>query len=325
MENILILGADGYIASHFLHIMHNKYPTYNFIGIDINSFYMNHSNFFQYYKFDIALMENFYELYKIIENHNITLVINFAAYSSVDGSYRIYSTKKSYLVNNVNITTNILNQIKQFERNNNTKKIKYIHISTDEVYGPSKDINDIKKEDAILNPTNPYSISKTTCEYYCNFFKNAHNLNITIIRPNNIYGYIKTLHARHNTVIQIFKNDITINKCKLYEKDNTHIDIHGTGNQTRNFLHVCDFIDAIDIIIHRGSSYIYNVGSDNNISILDLALKMKQLLNSDINIVYTIDRPYQDMNYFIDSSEIKALGWCEKMNFDEELNNICNK
>ena len=249
----------------------------------------------------------------ILETHSINYVINFAAQSHVCNSF---SNPIQYTQDNIFGTHILLDCCYNYHIKNNRIK-KFIHISTDEVYGEScitDDFNQKKTESSILCPTNPYSATKAGAELIVQSYYHSFNFPIIITRSNNIYGK----NQYHEKLIPKF--------IKLL-KENKLLTIHGQGNTIRSFLHVDDLCSAFKLILENGViGEIYNIGSEDEYSVLDVAkILIKKIKNSDTidnHIEFVKDRPFNDTRYWISDHKLKNLGWKIEKNFSEELDKI---
>ena len=300
--NILVLGGCGFIGSNFCV---NNYNLFNKIIIldnlnyagnikNINKIIDKEKVFF----IEVDIINA--DFIKIFKDYNINLVLNFAAQTHVDNSY--------YYINNF-IKDNILTIIELLEFIKNYKKeLKIIHFSTDEIYGESKN-NLLFNENSPFNPTNPYSSTKASCEMIINSYKKSFNMNILIVRCNNVFG----IKQNKEKVIPLF-----ISKSL----NDDVLTIHGNGNKIRDFIHTDDVNNAIITLIEKGNfKEIYNIGLNNPINILDLA---KYIINKigKGRINFIKDRPFNDFRYNIDNNKIMKLGWTPKNNFYEKLDKI---
>ena len=182
---------------------------------------------------------------------------------------------------------------------------KFIHVSTDEVYGESMlDVQENKKtEQSILCPTNPYAASKAAAESIVQSYIQSFKMPIIITRGNNVYG----LNQYPEKVIPKF-----IQQLNSGEK----ITIQGDGSCVRGFLHVNDTVEAFIKILEKGKiGEIYNIGCNENmeINILNLAKKIHELMGIKTevmdSIIYIKDRPFNDKRYYISNKKLKNLGW----------------
>lgn len=187
---------------------------------------------------------------------------------------------------------------------------RFIHVSTDEVYGEGRTASKPMTEDHVLGPTNPYAASKAGAEFLVKSFYRSFGLPIIITRSNNVYGP----HQYPEKVIPKFINQI------LRDRPMT---IHGDGKHTRNYLYISDVVDAFDLILHEGKvGEVYNIGGKNEISNKNLAMNLlavikPQLLDKEKveMITHVPDRPFNDQRYVIDATKIRSLGWKEKVSW----------
>ena len=305
-HNILITGIGGFIGSNFLLEMVKKYKSYNFIGIDIMSYCSSMKNFEEIMNYDNFIfiktnINNLNFLNYIFKKYNIDTVIHFAAYTHVDDSF---GNSINFTKNNV-LGTHILLEV---SNKNNIKR--FIHVSTDEVYGNNN--NNISNENTLLEPTNPYAASKASAEHIVKSYYKSFNLPIIITRSNNIYG------PKQYPEKVIPKFILRLNK-------NLKCNIHGYGNQFRSFLFIDDLIKAFDIILHCGLiGETYNIGCENEYSIIDVSKKLIKKIKNTENyeewINYVEDRCFNDQRYKISNKKIKKLGWKQEINFNQGLN-----
>jgi len=302
-KNILLCGGAGFIGSHVLNILVKKYPSYRFYNLDKLDYCaslkrlepIKECSNYNFIHGDICSTDL---VNHIIREHEIDTIINYAAQTHVDNSF---GNSLTFTQNNIVGTHNLLECAKK----NHIKR--FIHISTDEVYGSIGDI--AAHEGTILDPTNPYSASKAAAEMLVRSYAHSFNLPIIITRSNNIYGP----NQFPEKIIPKFVDQLL---------DGRKITIHGNGQNQRSFLHVEDVVRAFDIILHKGSlSTVYNIGSNNEIKNIDLARKIAKHLNMEPseNIEYVEDRCFNDHRYFISSEAVKNLGWKEEIAFEDGL------
>merc|ERR1711865_1112180 len=189
---------------------------------------------------------------------------------------------------------------------------RFIHVSTDEVYGEGKCFDAMPMcEEHILEPTNPYAATKAGAEFLVKSYHRSFKLPIIITRGNNVYGP----HQYPEKLIPKFTNQLLRGRA---------VTLHGDGSNTRNFLHVEDVAAAFDSILHKGQvGEIYNVGGCNELSNLAVAkdiIKNLGLVDKEnVLISFVEDRHFNDLRYTIDCSKLKALGWVEEKGWDEGL------
>jgi dTDP-glucose 4,6-dehydratase len=326
---LLITGGCGFIGSNFINLIMDKYDKIKLINLDALYYCANHNNIkkkhrnasrYLFIKCNITDMD--FLKYIIYENAP-THIIHFAAQSHVDNSF----TKSiQYTKDNILGTHILLEICRQFIDDNPNILKKIIHVSTDEVYGDSmiKKNEQKKTEHSILCPTNPYAATKAGAELIAQSYFHSFKMPIIITRGNNVYGPNQYKEKLIPKWIDILKH-------------NQKLTIAGNGNQMRSFLHSYDTSTAFETLLLRGKiGEIYNIGADDNdeYSINDVALIMLKLwynltdeeLKSRFKnyIKYILDRPYNDVRYFISNKKIKDLGWNIKYNFIDGLTELIN-
>jgi len=229
---------------------------------------------------------------------NADWVVHLAAESHVDNSFESsleFTRSNAY-------GTHVL-----LEAARKNKVQKFIHVSTDEVYGDI--LEGSFKEDDKLNPTNPYSASKAAAEMIVNGYYRAYKMPIVMVRGNNNYGS----HQFPEKIIPRFVTNLIQGK---------KVPLHGTGDNIRTFIHVTDFCEALDLVLHQGEiGEIYNIGTDEEITNLELTRKILQKMGKDDSYIeFVKDRPFNDKRYSVSIDKLKALGWEAKVDFEEGLN-----
>lgn len=232
--------------------------------------------------------------------------MHFAAQSHVDLSF---GNSYDFTTTNVFGTHVLLECVKTYRIH------KFIHVSTDEVYGEVKDSDEDLMEDAILAPTNPYAASKAAAEMLVQAYRKSFKLPVIIVRSNNVYGP----HQFPEKVIP---------KFSMLLQRGQKLSLHGNGKHTRRYLYAGDAADAFDTILHKGSvGQVYNVGSSDEISNFTLcSMLLGQFgfaneTNEDIyeHVVHCEDRPFNDHRYAVDGSKLKQLGWKQNTSFNKGL------
>jgi dTDP-glucose 4,6-dehydratase len=250
----------------------------------------------------IDLLNHIFNVYKI------DTVIIFAAQSNVQNSF---DDALKYTYDNIVGTHTLLESARKYGQLN-----KFIHISTDEVYGESLLNEDEEKKDeqSILCPTNPYAATKAGAELIANSYRYSFKMPIIITRGNNVYGPNQYPEKLIPKFIQLLK-------------ENKKVTIQGDGTSVRGFLHVKDTVKAFESILENGKiGEIYNIGCDENMeySVMDIAkILIKMIKNTDNYhewIEYIEDRPFNDKRYYISNEKIKKLGWL--IEYDNLLNGL---
>jgi dTDP-glucose 4,6-dehydratase len=323
IQNVLVTGGCGFIGSSFLNYMVHRYPNINFYNFDALNYCANLHNITVQnnpnYKFIYGKLQNKIFLIETIRNHKIDCVVHFAAQSHVDTSF---SDSFAFTDDNIIATHILLECCRLCQQQGNNQIKRFIHISTDEVYGDStidKDVctnNEIarkfdtcKNEHSHLNPTNPYAATKAAAEMLCTSYYYSFNLPIIITRSNNVYGPGQYKEKLIPKFINFLLND---QKCT----------IHGNGNFLRSFIHVHDVCKALELIMSSGNiGETYNIGSDDEYSV-------NQIADTLINIIkpsstgalhnwkqFIENRVFNDTRYLISSAKLRALGWSPTIPF----------
>ena len=284
----------------------NKYPEYNIIVLDKLTYAGNMNNLknvidkITFVKGDICDYSLVKELF---EKYNINGVIHFAAESHVDNSIK---TPFIFTQTNVMGTHSLLEVAKQVWGEGSLNK--FVHISTDEVYGTLGEKGYFTEESPI-RPNSPYSASKASSDLIARAYFETYNMNVSITNCSNNYG-----PYQHN-------EKLIPHMIKL-ALENKKLPVYGDGKNIRDWLYVEDHCEAIDLVFHNGrAGERYNVGGHNekrNIEIIKLILK--HLNESEDLIEFVEDRKGHDYRYAIDPTKIKKeLGWYPKTKFEDGI------
>lgn len=317
MKNFLITGALGFIGSNVVNYLSLKYPHIKIIILDKLSSCSSRKNInklsLHNTKIVIGDISNKELVTYILNEYKIDHIIHFAASSHVANSF--YNSI-DFSINNILGTHYLLEATKIYhEETQNIEK--FIHISTDEVYGEV--IDDVmRKETSILDPTNPYAATKAAAEFMVKSYYYSYKLPIIITRSNNVYGpnqYPEKIVPRF--ICQLLNNE--------------KITIEGNGSNKRNFIHVDDISSAIETIILKGLiGEIYNICAPDHceydvMTIAKTIIKLFDIDDSDAEnyIKYVEDRKFNDKRYYIDSTKLKELGWtATKINFIDNIKEL---
>ncbi|CAH6721741.1 sterol-4-alpha-carboxylate 3-dehydrogenase, decarboxylating [[Candida] jaroonii] len=304
-ESIIITGGAGFIGSNFINYLVNN-TIYHIICVDMLNYASDTNRLpmdrITFVKMDLS--KNYKGLTELFEENKINTVINFAAESCVD---RSFEDPLHFTANNILGTQNLLEVIRKL-----SYSVKFIHISTDEVYGEQDD-NDVNENDN-LNPSNPYAATKASIDLIIKSYQYSYNLPIIIVRANNIYGPNQYPEKIIPVTIQRLKNDESI-------------PIHGNGSNKRKYLYIKDFIDALMIIwdnFGQNVGEIFNIGCDFEIDNLSLVNLIGSIMGKTPNIEFIKDRNYNDSRYSINYDKLKQLGWKPQINLEQGLNMLIN-
>ena len=307
MKTVVVTGGLGFIGSNLINILNKK--KYFIINIDKVTYASNFKNIsnninnYKFYQRDIN-DQNFIRI--ILKKYNPSLIFNVAAETHVD---RSIDGPKQFIDSNIYGVFNLLEAVRKFK-----KKIKLIHVSTDEVYG---DIikNRSSKESDPYNPSSPYSASKASSDLLIKSYVRTYKIPAIITNCCNNYGPNQYPEKLIPTIIY-----------KIINKK--PVPIYGNGKNIREWIHVEDHCNALIKISEKGLlGENYNIGSGVELNNIDIVKKIiSSFKKIDINLankakfVFVKDRPGHDLRYSLNSSKIKKhLKWKCKYNFDEGI------
>tara|TARA_B110000503_G_scaffold143353_1_gene244269 strand:+ start:476 stop:1501 length:1026 start_codon:yes stop_codon:yes gene_type:complete len=305
-KKIVVTGGLGFIGSNLVRFLIAK--GFFVINIDKVSYSSNFYNLLSVnkkkYKFYKSNIGNQNLIKKILLRHRPIGIFNLAAETHVD---RSIDSPKKFIENNICDVFNLLESVKIYLKKIKNKKFRFIHISTDEVYGDIKKKAKSKESDPYL-PSSPYAASKAASDLLIKSYIRTYGFPAIITNSCNNYGprqYPEKLIPR-----------IIINYI-----NNINLPVYGNGQNEREWIHVNDHCSALLKIFEKGKlGENYNIGSGNIVKNINLIKKIifyiKKLLQSDSQIEFVQDRPGHDKRYALDSKKIKTkLGWRKKYNF----------
>ena len=307
--NILVTGGCGFIGSNFINYILKKDPTVKIFNIDCLNYCADVSNVISHpnYKFIKGNITSKDLILHILNEYAIDAIIHFAAQSHVDNSF---DNSLQYTTDNVMGTHVLLQASKEYG-----KIKKFLHFSTDEVYGEVDLEHPGCHEKSLLNPTNPYAATKAAAEFLVRSYYHSFNLPVVIVRCNNVYGPNQYPEKLIPKFIKLLREG------KL-------LTIHGNGSTRRNFIWAEDVAIATELIFHNGVlNEVYNIGTKQEYSVMDVATLLIERMTEDraINnhVIFVEDRPFNDFRYSVDTTLLKSLGWEEKYtNFIENIENL---
>lgn len=312
MKKILVTGGAGFIGGNFIHYMLKKYNDYKIICVDALTYAGNMETLepimanpnFKFIKADISDRD---VIFKIFNDEQPTIVINFAAESHVD---RSIDNPGLFLQTNIIGTGVLLDASRKYgvER--------YHQVSTDEVYGdlPLDRTDLFFTEETPIHTSSPYSASKASADLLVQSYYRTFKLPVTISRCSNNYG---PYHFPEKLIPLMIANALNDKPLPVY----------GKGENVRDWLYVEDHCTAIDIIIHDDKvGEVYNIGGHNERTNLEVVKTILRELNKPENLIqFVTDRPGHDMRYAIDPTKIKnELGWEPTTSFDEGIKKTIN-
>lgn len=301
-KKVLVTGGAGFIGGNFVQYMVNKYPQYDIYNLDLLTYAgdltkhkdIQEKDNYNFVKADIADRKTILDLF---EQEKFDYVVHFAAESHVD---RSITDPEVFVRTNVLGTQVLLDAAKL---NNITK---FVHVSTDEVYGELDfDPTTFFTEETPLEPNSPYSASKASSDLLVRAYHETFGLPVNITRCSNNYG---PYHFPEKLI------PLTISRVL----NNQKVPVYGDGKNIRDWLHVLDHCSAIDLVLHEGANgEVYNVGGHNERTNLEVVKTIINTLNKSEDLIeFVTDRLGHDKRYAIDPSKLEKLGWKPKYNFE---------
>ena len=298
---LLVTGGAGFIGSNFVHYILEKYPEDQVINLDLLTYAGNIHNLDDVkdnpnHIFVQGNINNRELVRHLVKTYGITHFVNFAAESHVD---RSILNPEIFVETNIQGTLALLNVAKEMGIE------KYLQVSTDEVYG-SLGAEGYFTEKTPLAPNSPYSASKTGADLLVRSYYETYGMNVNITRCSNNYG---PYHFPEKLIPLMITNAM----------DKKQLPIYGDGENIRDWLHVKDHCQAIDLVLRKGrKGEVYNIGGHNertNNQIVDIIIE--QLGVSRDLITYVDDRLGHDKRYAIDPTKLETeLGWKPLYTFD---------
>ncbi|MEM6966112.1 MAG: dTDP-glucose 4,6-dehydratase [Bacteroidota bacterium] len=315
-KTILVTGGAGFIGSHLIRLLVNKYSNYHIVNLDALTYAGNLENLndvegTENYTFEKGDILDTSFLDRIFGQYSFDGVIHLAAESHVD---RSIEDPMAFIKTNVIGTVNLLNAARTYWGDFEGKR--FYHVSTDEVYG-SLGATGFFTEQTPYDPRSPYSSSKASSDHFVRAYYHTYGMPIVISNCSNNYGP----NQFPEKLLPLFINNI---------KHNKPLPVYGDGKYTRDWLWVKDHATAIDVIFHDGKNgETYNIGGNNEwqnidlihvlIDIVDEALGRPKGTSKEL-IHFVKDRPGHDKRYAIDATKIKdELGWEPSIQSEEGL------
>ncbi|MBN1409175.1 MAG: dTDP-glucose 4,6-dehydratase, partial [Calditrichaceae bacterium] len=301
----LVTGGAGFIGSNFVRYMFNKYKDYKLMVLDALTYAGNRENLadlegnsrYEFYHGDIQDKEIVDKLMSRVD-----YVVNFAAETHVDRS--ILEAGK-FIDTDVRGTFVLLEAAKKYQIE------KFLHISTDEVYGSIE--NGSFKEGDPLEPNSPYSASKGGGDLLVRSYHKTYDVPVIITRSSNNYGP----YQYPEKLIPLFITNAI---------DDMPLPLYGDGKNVRDWIHVEDNCSGLDAVLHNGKiGQIYNIGGGNERENIFITTTILKLLNKQESLIkYVKDRPGHDRRYSITTDKVQALGWEPKFDLTAGLEDTVN-
>ena len=290
---LIVTGGAGFIGSNFIRYILEDRPDYSVINFDALTYAGNLENLsrldenprYQFVRGDVAAVDQV----KILLQGGVDAIINFAAESHVD---------RSIMDANSFVKTNIIGTQVLLEAARKIPGLRFIQISTDEVYG-SLGVQGKFRENSPLAPNSPYAASKASADLLARAYHMTYGVDVIITRCCNNYGP----HQFPEKLIPL----MTLNAI-----NNHKLPVYGDGLYSRDWVHVLDHSRAIVLILEKGQGgEIYNIGANHEETNLDLVHRILRILNKPKSLIdFVRDRPAHDRRYAVDASRLRdELGW----------------
>jgi len=297
----LVTGGMGFIGSNFIRHMLKGHSDLSMINLDRLSYGSNPANLRDIpegsaYRFVKGDINDFDAVLKL--TRDTAAVVNIAAETHVD---RSISNPRTFFEANTEGVLNLLEACR-------THDVTFLQVSTDEVYGSAGDLQAFKEVDR-LNPSSPYAASKAAADLLVNAYHKTYGLRAFVTRCTNNFGPYQ------------FPEKL-IPKTVIRAHLGLKVPVYGSGRQVRDWIHVRDHCEALDLVLKKGRpGEIYNIAGGNQVTNVQLVEKILHIMGKPISLIEHVeDRPGHDFRYSLDASRItKNVGWKPKRSFDEAL------
>ena len=297
---LVVTGGAGFIGSNFVHYMLKAHPDYEIIVLDKLTYAGRMENIqdildkIEFIKGDIcdkAIVE------KIAEEKDVDGIINFAAESHVD---RSIEGPELFIKTDIFGSFTLLEAIRKYDIK------RYLQVSTDEVYGST--VEGSFSEADNLDPSSPYSASKAGADLITLAYHKTYGIPVVISRSSNNYG-----------PYQFPEKLIPVMIIKALKDEK--LPVYGTGENVRDWLHVMDNFNGIDLIFHKGKiGETYNIGAGDECSNLDVVKNILKALDKPESLIeFVTDRLGHDFRYSLTTDKLRALGWKPEISFEDGL------
>lgn len=324
LQNFLVTGGAGFIGSNFIRLLQNHHPASSIVNLDLLTYagslenlknlpHPENHHFIHGDIGDTSLME------KTLRDFNIDTIVHFAAESHVDRSLKGPS---AFIQTNIVGTFSLLESARKVWQENlilDPAKVRFHHISTDEVFGSLSPGEPAFTETTPYDPNSPYAASKASSDHLVRSYNRSFGLPVTISNCSNNYG---PYQFPEKLIPLMILNALTGKPLPVY----------GDGMQIRDWLYVDDHCEAIWTILQKGEvGQSYNIGGGNQPPNITIVNTICEILDKHVNpheqnchadlIQYVTDRPGHDRRYAMDITKIKdELGWQPNFDFEQGLN-----
>ena len=299
-RRVLITGGAGFIGSNYVRYALRHHPEWEVVVLDKLTYAGNLENLedvmdrITFTRGDIVNPE---DVRRAMEG--VDAVLNFAAESHVD---------RSLLDPRPFVKTNVEGTLVLLEEARRARVKRFLHVSTDEVYGDLSGTDRHSLETDPLRPRSPYAASKAGAEHKVFAYGISYGLDVVVTRGSNTYGP----YQYPEKIIPLFITNAL---------DDKPLPVYGDGSAVRDYMHVEDHCAGIDLVLHKGKAgEAYNLGARLEVPGVEVAERVLKLLGKPRDLIrFVPDRPGHDYRYSVDPSKAEALGWRRKWTFAEGL------
>jgi dTDP-glucose 4,6-dehydratase len=292
VKNILVTGGAGFIGSAFVRHMVERYPQYNIITYDKLTYAGNTDNLLpvhdapnhRFERGDIAHRET---VARVLREHAIDTIVNFAAESHVD---------RSILDADAFLHTNAIGVYILLDEGRRHGIGRFLQVSTDEVYGSVPEGFSVESDP--LAPRNPYSAAKAGGELMVRAYRETYHMDVVITRGSNTYGP----YQYPEKLMPLFITEAL---------DDRPLPLYGDGMQVRDWLHVEDHVTGIETALHHGApGEAYNIAGEDLRHNIDVVRALLRELGKPESLIQRVpDREGHDLRYAMNSDKARAIGW----------------
>lgn len=309
-ERYLVIGSNSFSGAHYAAslvargyevygISRSKKPEYLFRP---EKWYYNEPLDYIFYQFD--LNKDFEEIERLISEVQPSKVINFAAQGMVAESWE--APLEWY-------NTNLISQVRLHEfLRSNAYLTKYVHVTTPEVYGDTKDWI---SESSLFSPSTPYAVSRAACDLHLLSFFRAYRFPVVFTRSANVYGEGQQLYR-------------IIPRATIASKTDEKFNLHGGGRSKRSFIHIDDVVSATHLIAEKGTvGDTYHISTNKLVAISELVQMVANMHGKSLDEICNLsdERLGKDSAYMLDSSKLRTeLNWADHIGLEEGLERVLN-
>lgn len=299
-KRVVVTGGAGFIGSNYLHHAVEQHPEWEIVVLDKLTYAGNVENLREvrgrvtFVQGDIADPEIVHQVLA-----GADAVVNFAAETHVD---RSLLDPRPFIRTNVEGTLVLLDEARR------AGVRRFLHVSTDEVYGDVSHTDRHSVETDPMIPRSPYAASKAAAEHLVASYGISYGLNVVVTRGSNTYGP----YQYPEKIIPLFITNALENK---------KLPVYGNGSAIRDYMHAVDHASGIDVVLHRGAAgQAYNLGAREQVNGIEVASRILQLLEKPERLLqFVTDRPGHDYRYSVDPSRAEKLGWTRRWSFADGL------